>query len=133
MGFPPFNLTTYHSVDSRIEDIRMAEVASRGAVQMAIVRREVSDRTPVGKFFKYLFIAFNILMPILLFAGCAAASNGIANAGAGSDYPDAATAGATIGAGLAMGSLLFVWLVGDVVLGLLVLFTRRKKIVEVDE
>jgi hypothetical protein len=100
---------------------------------MAIVRREVSDRTPIGKFFKYLFIAFNILMPIVLFAGCAAASNEISNAGTGSEYADAATAGATIGAGLAMGSLLFVWLVGDVVLGLLVLFTRRKKIVEMNE
>ena len=100
---------------------------------MAIVRREVSDRTPVGKFFKYLFIAFNILMLVLTFKGCAVASEGIATAGAGSEHPDAATAGATIGSALAMGSLLFLWLVGDVVLGLFVLFTRRKKIVEVDE
>jgi hypothetical protein len=100
---------------------------------MAIVRREVSDRTAFGKFFKYLFIAFNILMVTVLFFGCSAASDSINSAGAGADYPDAAVAGATIGAGLAMGTLLFIWLVGDVVLGLFVLFTRRKKIVEVDE
>lgn len=100
---------------------------------MAIVRREVSDRTPIGKFFKYFFVAFNILMAFLAFKGCAVASEGITNAGTDAEYRDAAVAGATIGAGLAMGGLLFVWLVGDVILGLFVLFTRRKKIVEVDE
>ena len=100
---------------------------------MAIVRREVSDRTAVGKFFKYLFIAFNVLMLVMVFYGCSAASDSINSAGAGPDYSDAAVAGATIGAGLAMGTLLFIWLVGDVVLGLFVLFTRRKKIIEVDE
>lgn len=100
---------------------------------MPIVRREVSDRTLVGKFIKYLFIAFNILMLVIVLKGCAAASDGISNAGAEAEYQDAAVAGATIGAGLAMGTLLFVWLVGDVILGLFVLFTRRKKIVESDE
>jgi hypothetical protein len=50
-----------------------------------------------------------------------------------SEYRDAAMAGASIGAGLAMGALLFFWLVGDVILGLFVLFTRRKKIIEVEE
>ncbi len=100
---------------------------------MAIVRREVSDRSPIGKIFKYAFIGFNVLMLILTFVGCSAASDGISNAGSTAEYRDAAVAGATIGAGLAMGTLLFVWLVGDVILGLFVLFTRRKKIVEVDE
>ena len=100
---------------------------------MAVVRREVSDRTVMGKIFKYTFIAFNVLMVFLFLKGCAISSEGIVNAGMDSDYPDAATAGATIGAGLAMGSLLFLWLVGDVILGLFVLFTRRKKIIEVEE
>jgi hypothetical protein len=100
---------------------------------MAVVRREISDRTLMGKIFKYLFIAFNILMLIFFLKGCAVASEGITNAGLESEYADAATAGATIGAGLAMGSLLFMWLVGDVILGLFVLFTRRKKIIEVEE
>lgn len=100
---------------------------------MAVVRREVSDRTLIGKIFKYTFIGFNVLMLLLFFKGCAVSSDAITNAGAQSEYADAATAGATIGAGLAMGSLLFLWVVGDVVLGLFVLFTRRKKIIEVDE
>jgi hypothetical protein len=100
---------------------------------MGIVRREISDRTVMGKIFKYAFIVFNVLMLIFFFKGCAVSSEGITNAGANAEYPDAATAGATIGAGLAMGSLLFLWLVGDVILGLFVLFTRRKKVVEVEE
>jgi hypothetical protein len=100
---------------------------------MAVVRREVSDRTAMGKLFKYLFIAFNVLMLIAFFKGCAVSSEGITNAGLNSDYPDAAAAGATIGAGLAMGTLLFLCVAGDVILGLFVLFTRRKKIIEVDE
>ena len=100
---------------------------------MPVVRREVSDRTVMGKIFKYTFIAFNVLMLFFFLKGCAVSTEGIANAGMDSEYPDAATAGATIGAGLAMGSLLFLWLVGDVILGLFVLFTRRKKIVEVEE
>lgn len=100
---------------------------------MSTVRREVSDRTLMGKIFKYAFIAFNVLMLFAFLKECAASSEGITNAGMSAEYPDAATAGATIGAGLAMGTLLFLWLVGDVILGLFVLFTRRKKIIEVDE
>jgi hypothetical protein len=102
-------------------------------IAMPVVRREVSDRTLMGKIFKYTFIAFNVLMLVLFLKGCAVSSEGITNAGVNSDYPDAATAGATIGAGLAMGTLLFMWLAGDVILGLFVLFTRRKKIIEVEE
>lgn len=100
---------------------------------MAVVRKEVSDRTVMGKIFKYTFIAFNVLMAILFLKGCAVASEGITNASMESEYAGAATAGATIGAGLAMGSLIFLWLAGDVILGLFVLFTRRKKTVEIEE
>lgn len=100
---------------------------------MAVVRREVSDRTVMGKIFKYGFIAFNVLMLFVFLKGCAISSEGITNAGMNSEYPDAATAGATIGAGLAMGTLLFFWLAGDIILGLFVLFTRRKKIIEAEE
>jgi hypothetical protein len=100
---------------------------------MPTVRKEVSDRTVMGKVFKYAFIAFNVLMLFAFLKGCAISSESITNASMESEYADAATAGATIGAGLAMGTLLFLWLVGDVILGLFVLFTRRKKIIEVEE
>ena len=100
---------------------------------MAIVRREVSDRTVMGKIVKWLFIGFNVLMLVFMMVTCSSTGDAINSAAAGSEYPDAATAGATIGAGIAVGSLIFVWLAGSVILGLFVLFTRRKKIIEVDE
>lgn len=100
---------------------------------MATVRREVSDRTIFGKIIKYVFIAFNIVMLLLTVVSCSSSGEVISNAASQAEYADAATAGATIGAGLLMGTLLFVWLVGDVILGLFVLFTRRKKIIEVEE
>lgn len=99
---------------------------------MAVVRREVSDRTIFGKIIKYVFIGFNVLMLIIAVASCASSGQAISNAAAEAEYSDAAAAGATIGAGLVMGTLLFVWLVGAVILGLFVLFTRRKKIIEVE-
>lgn len=100
---------------------------------MAVVRKEVSDRTIFGKIIKYVFIAFNILMAIIMFKGCAISAESINSAGAGAEYADAATAGATIGAGLAMGTMLVLWVAGDVILGLFVLLTRRKKTIEVEE
>jgi hypothetical protein len=100
---------------------------------MAVVRREVSDRTPMGKIVKWFFIGFNLLMLAMMAVTCSSTGDAINSAAADSEYPDAATAGATIGAGLAMGSLLFVWLAGAVILGLFVLLTRRKKTIETEE
>jgi hypothetical protein len=102
--------------------------AERGDFEMAIVRREVSDRTVLGKLFKYLFIAFNIFMAFALFKGCSAAADGMQHTAS-----DAEAAGAAIGTAIGVGSLLFLWLAGDVILGLFVLFTRKKKIIEVEE
>ena len=100
---------------------------------MAIVRKEVSDRTLFGKIVKWVFIVFNVLMLIIMAVSCSASGDAIANAGAEAEYADAATAGATIGAGLLTGSLLFIWLAGAVILGLFVLLTRRKKTIETSE
>jgi len=100
---------------------------------MAVVRKEVSDRTFFGQLIKLIFIGFNVLMLIVMLFSCSSMGDTVNSAAAGSDYPDAARAGATIGAGLAAGALLFIWLAGAVILGLFVLFTRRKKIVDVEE
>lgn len=100
---------------------------------MTVVRKEVSDRTAFGKIIKYVFIVFNVLMLVIMAVSCSASGDAIANAGAEAEYADAATAGATIGAGLAMGSLLFLWLAGTIILGLFVLLTRRKKTIDVEE
>jgi hypothetical protein len=100
---------------------------------MAIVRREISDRTAFGKIIKYVFILFNILMLVIMAVSCSATGKVISSAGSQAEHADAATAGATIGAGIAIGSLLFLWVAGDVILGSFVLFTRRKKIIETEE
>lgn len=95
---------------------------------MPTVQREVSDRTAFGKIVKWVFIIFNVLMLIWLISSCAAVGDISSTAS-----NDAERAGAAIGAGLGVTFLLFVWGVGDVILGLFVLFTRRKKLITVDE
>lgn len=95
---------------------------------MTVVRREVSDRTVIGKIFKYLFIGFNVLMFLMLFTGTMGAAEGANNISS-----DAEAAGYAIGTAIGVGSILFLWVVGDIILGLFVLFTRRKKIIEVEE
>ncbi|HWJ39095.1 MAG TPA: hypothetical protein VNR86_10095 [Sphingomicrobium sp.] len=94
----------------------------------------MSDRTVFGKIVKWLFIGFNVLMFAIAAVSCSSNSQVISNAASsGGEYHEAATAGATIGAGLVMGTILFTWVAGDVILGLFVLFTRRKKVIEVEE
>lgn len=95
---------------------------------MATVQREVSDRTTFGKIVKWVFIGFNVLMLIWLVSACAAISDVSQQA-----VNDAERAGAAIGTGLGMTFLLFIWGVGDVILGMFVLFTRRKKLITVEE
>lgn len=95
---------------------------------MAIVRREVSDRTAFGKIAKWIFILFNLLMIFALFKGCAAASDVVSNAHNGAEQ-----AGAAIGTAIGTGMILVLWVMGDIIIGTIVLFTRRKKIIEVDE
>lgn len=74
-----------------------------------------------GKIIKYTFIAFNILMLWWMIAGVGAASEHIE-----SSTNEAQRAGAAIGTGLGAMMILFIWAIGDVVLGILVLFTRAK-------
>lgn len=95
---------------------------------MAIVRREVSDRTFFGKLVKWLFILFNILMIVWIIGGMSAAGQHITNA-----TSEAARAGASIGTAIGVSMLLTLWVMGDIIIGIVVLLTRRKKIVEVEE
>lgn len=95
---------------------------------MGTVQKEVSDRSFFGKLVKWVFIGFNILMLIWLFAGMNAAGDAMENT-----INEAERAGAAIGTTIGMGLVLFIWAVGDVVLGILVLLTRRKKIITVEE
>ena len=92
---------------------------------MAIVRQEVSDRTSFGKFVKWTFIAFNLLMILWVVAGVSATSDVSATA-----INDAERAGAAIGATIGIGLIVGLWAVGDIILGMFVLLTRRKKIID---
>lgn len=73
-----------------------------------------------GKIIKWGFVAFNILMALWIFGGMNAASDGM------NTLNDAERAGAAVGAGIGIALLLGIWVVGDIILGLLVLFTRPK-------
>lgn len=95
---------------------------------MPTVQREVSDRTIFGKIVKWVFIGFNVLMLIWMISAFAAVGDINQNA-----INDAERAGAAIGTGLGMTFLLFIWGFGDLILGLFVLFTRRKKLITVEE
>lgn len=99
-----------------------------GELIVPTVQREVSDRTAFGKLVKWVFIGFNVLMLVWMVSSCAAVSNV-----AGDAVNDAQRAGAALGAGLGMTFLLLIWGLGDVILGMFVLFTRRTKIITVEE
>lgn len=73
-----------------------------------------------GKLIKYSFIGFNILMAFWLFAGMGSATEGM------EAMSEAEKAGTVIGAGLGMTMIFGMWVFGDIVLGLFVLFTRPK-------
>lgn len=93
---------------------------------MGVVRKEVSDRTLFGKIVKWIFIAFNVLMLLWIVGGLLGSSG---------DPPmsDAEQTGRAIGTAIGVGLLLMIWTMGDVILGIVVLLTRRKKIIEVEE
>jgi hypothetical protein len=94
---------------------------------MALVQKEVSDRTVFGKVVKWVFIGFNVLMLIWMISAMSAIG--------GMDAPanSAEQAGQALGVGIGATFLLFIWGFGDIILGMFVLFTKRKKIVTIDE
>ena len=74
----------------------------------------------LGKLIKYSFIGFNILMIYSIVVGTGSVTEGIET------MSEAEQTGTAIGAGLGMTLLLGVWVMGDIILGLLVLLTRPK-------
>ena len=75
----------------------------------------------LGKLFKWTFILFNVLM-ILWLVGYFGTVGEIV----GSSTSDAEQAGAAVGATIGTGMILTFWVLGDIILGLLVLFTKPK-------
>jgi len=79
-------------------------------------------RGPIGWTLKWLFIAFNLVMAVLLFAGLGSVGETMNTA-----TSEAERAGTAIGATIGTGLVLVFWMAGAVILGLLVLLTRPKK------
>lgn len=87
-----------------------------------IVRKEKRQRGVFGTFIKWTFIAFNVLMLLWLVSGMSAVS--------GIRPPtEAGRAGHAIGAAIGFGMILSLWVMGDIILGLLVLLTRGDKVI----
>lgn len=78
-------------------------------------------RSFIGKLFKWSFILFNILMVIWMFSYM-----GIIGEGMDSAVDEYESAGTAIGGTIGVGILLFIWAIGDIILGMFVLFTRPK-------
>lgn len=96
-----------------------------------IVRREIRKRGFFGKVFKFLFIAFNLAMLGWVVAYWMTLGHGWDQA---TNLPDPdmrgfAQGGYAIGATIGTSLLLFLWVAGDVILGLLTMFTRGKKLI----
>lgn len=79
-----------------------------------------AKRTFFGKLIKWTFIVFNIIMVAWLIGGMGAATEGIET------MSGAEQAGAAIGTGIGAFIIVSIWVIGDIILGLFVLFTRPK-------
>ena len=74
-----------------------------------------------GKIFLWLFYLFNIFMLVWCVGGMNAASEVVSKAAT-----EAERAGASIGTGLGAMYVLTIWVIGDIITGLLALMTRPK-------
>ncbi len=75
-----------------------------------------------GNIFKWGFILFNVLMLVWAASTCMAVGEVISESE--SVYEEA---GAAIGGGIGAILIGFIWVIGDIILGLFVLFTRPSK------
>jgi|APCry1669192522_1035417.scaffolds.fasta_scaffold01145_6 hypothetical protein len=87
-----------------------------------IVKTEKYQRGTFGTFIKWAFIAFNVIMLLWIVSGFSAVSNIEV-------HSTAESAGRAIGSAIGFASLLTLWVFGDIILGVLVLFTRGQKII----
>lgn len=95
---------------------------------MVTIQKEVRKRGFFGKLVKWTFILFNILMAIWLFSYFSSIGDLAGSAGS-----DAEAAGVAIGGTIGTGMLLFVWVCGSVILGLLTLLSRGQRIFITEE
>lgn len=72
-----------------------------------------------GALCKWTFILFNVLMIWWFFEGVGITSDAVSTAGS-----NAQQAGAAIGSTIGMSMIVGIWVMGDIILGLFVLFTK---------
>lgn len=75
-----------------------------------------------GQLFKWMFILFNALMAFAIYSSTKTSIGTITD----NNLTDAAQTGAVIGTGIGFSMLLTLWVMGAVILGMFVLFTRPK-------
>ncbi|MBR0994163.1 hypothetical protein JQ580_25915 [Bradyrhizobium japonicum] len=87
-----------------------------------VIKTEKYQRGTFGTFIKWAFIAFNVVMLVWIIGGFHAASTIEV-------HSNAERAGRAIGSAIGVASLLTLWVFGDVILGVMVLFTRGTKVI----
>jgi hypothetical protein len=87
------------------------------------VTSHVRKRGVLGKIFKWTFVLFNIVMAIWFFGGLFMVGGQVAN-----EADTARQVGGAIGVTLGLTMVLGIWLVGDLILGVLALATRGKNV-----
>lgn len=88
------------------------------------IRTETRKRGIFGWFFLILFWAFNALMAMAILFGISGSTDRAATLAS-----EAEKAGHAIGTFLGVGMLVSLWAAGALILGLLVAFTRGKKVI----
>jgi hypothetical protein len=89
---------------------------------MTTVRTEKRERSIAGKFIKWAFIGFNLLMAFWIFDGLHSISKM-------EIHSTAEKIGSSIGATIGVTMLLILWALGDLILGTLVLVTRGNTVI----
>jgi hypothetical protein len=89
-----------------------------------VVRREVRRRGFFGWVFLIIFLGFNALMAAWMIGAWNIMGNQM-----GTSASDAERAGTAIGGVIASGVILWIWVLGAIVTGLLALLTRGSKTV----
>ena len=89
---------------------------------MSIVRTEKRERSLAGKFIKWAFVGFNILMAVWIVGGLHSVSKI-------QTHSTAEQIGSGIGVTIGVTILLTLWALGDLILGVLVLVTRGNTVI----
>jgi hypothetical protein len=89
-----------------------------------VIRKETRKRGFFGKLFKFIFIAFNVVMAIWFFGALFTVGGQVA--GEANQYKQA---GGAVGMALGMGFVGMIWAAGAAIFGTMALATRGAKVI----